>query len=137
MDAGYLRKVLPHPLLQYIPIPFTSIIERDSQAMFPQPCDMGLSVIATQQDWDRTRGFYQIPAVFPGNFKSDLAVLCTNCHLEMIMYRGYMVYLLGKRKPRGYHLVYFSKKYFYKTKLFFGFYDETGQKKAYQNIDLK
>ena len=69
--------------------------------------------------------------------KSELAILITNSSLNLIKYRKFEVFLVGKEKQGIIFLCKITQKYFYENRLLFNLYNQkTAQVMARNKIDL-
>jgi hypothetical protein len=111
--------IFPFPAVQYIPMAVTSICQGDLNAALPTQLIVGTEIIK----W-RTLLWQDYGIALPESFSDDsLPVLALNLKVDAVKYRGFFVTMIGQNTPGYYQLFTLPRRYFYKNKLYFEFFD--------------
>lgn len=134
---SFNEKIFKYPPVQYIPMHINTLEEgfesppgagKYAQVRVWQDEESMLNDLAAQP--------FPLPTA-PVNFKEDLVVLLAGGHIEDVKYRAHTVYMVGEQRPSFYHLFSLSKHRFYKQRLHFAFFIDTGERLAWDNILFK
>ncbi|PRX26482.1 hypothetical protein BX659_12073 [Orenia metallireducens] len=133
MTLGYPDKILPYPAVEYIPLSIRTKKFNDNWANRYQS---KLYILDNQTESKAVLN--RLGISYPENidFNKNLLILLLNGRVEDIYYRGYKVQMIGKQIDNSYHLFTITKEYFYKDKLIFNFFLETGELIAKERYQL-
>ncbi|MGI6575398.1 MAG: hypothetical protein ACOX3A_06065 [bacterium] len=129
--------IYKHPPVQYIPL-YLYNIEFDSNWR-NNGQDRRPYVQVWQTEAEMRQGLSRLGVPFPPtavDFSSRTTVLVLNGQVQDVKYRAYTVYLVGKEIPGAYHLFSLTRRYYYKDRLHFIFFNHRGDRLAWDNIVL-
>ena len=133
---SFNEKIFKYPPVQYIPLEINTL----EQGFESTPGAGKHTQVRVWQDEERMEDDlgqqpFPLPAA-PVNFQEQLVVLVAGGHIDEVKYRAHTVYMVGEQVPGSYHLFSLSKHRFYKQRLHFAFFVESGERLAWDNIVL-
>ncbi|SJZ74783.1 hypothetical protein [Selenihalanaerobacter shriftii] len=138
MPFGYSKKIFPHPAVEYIPIHFRNIkITKDWNYPF-QSNESKIYVFSNLKKAVEIIDKYHIPTSRIDQLQDDELLLITfNSQIEDIKYRGYKVTMITSSNRNPVHIFKIKTTYFYKERLYFAIYNQTGKELATKHFTLK
>lgn len=133
MSFGYSRDIFKYPAVQYIPLTLKNSQIKKRKRM------SGIRNFSVF-NYEERNTLEQRLEVLDYNKEYDyeqdqLAIIVYNYIIDVIMYRGQEVIMVGEESPNTYHLFSVTRKYFYRNNLGFILYDgESSERIANQSF---
>jgi hypothetical protein len=133
---SFNEKIFKYPPVQYIPMSIYTL-ERDPNPVPGAGTNTQVRVWQDKKSMEAelSRQPFPLPTT-PIDFKERIVVLVTGGQIDYVKYRSHTVFLVGRQVPGSYHLFYLTRRYFYKQRLHFSFFNNSGDRLAWDNIVL-
>ncbi len=129
-----MDKIFKYPAVQYIPLRLYKSRKGNNSFNLSTPR------IEIKDDYTnhKTYNLFFLRLSFKNNREGFLKIRIYNGEIDFIKYRGHEVFMVGKPATGKYHFFQVTKKYFYKRRLIFTFYNkDTGEKLDRESYVLK
>ncbi|WP_408955240.1 hypothetical protein [Natroniella sp. ANB-PHB2] len=125
MPLNYPDHILPHPLVQYIPL---RVRTRDFTTSWANNYNHHLFIFDNQKQAQKRLDMYNLSYPDNLNFSNQLLLLFLNGRVKEIFYRAYNAQTIVEVIEDSYHLFTIPKQYFYKDTIIFNLFLTEGTK---------